>query len=156
ALGGVRQAAHALAWVKSCEKPYKLPFIDAFKARLMGDAVGNIVPLGSLVLAEPSKPLFVRHRIPLMVGISALAIENLFYALSVALFISAGALTLLLTFTLPNSLRYVSVGALASVAVIIPLVVLVIRRQLRFVSGALAFAGNRGVVRKTLQDAVPR
>src|SRR5215831_6275473 len=117
ALGGVRQGVHALAWVKCCEPPHKLPFIDAFKARLMGDAVGNIVPLGSLVLSEPSKPLFVRHRIPLLAGISALAIENLFYALSVALFISAGALTLLLTFTLPKSLRYVSVGALASVVV---------------------------------------
>src|SRR5437588_3733107 len=105
ALGGLRQAVHALAWSRCVEAPHRLPFIDAFKARLMGDAVGNIVPLGSLVLAEPSKPLFVRDRLPLIAGISALAIENLFYALSVALFISAGALTLLLTFTLPKSLR---------------------------------------------------
>src|SRR5215470_3800151 len=122
----------------------------------MGDAVGNIVPLGSLVLSEPSKPLFVRHRIPLLAGISALAIENLSYALSVALFISAGALTLLLTFTLPKSLRYVSVGAIASVIVIIPLGVLVVRKQLRFLSGALALAGKRGIARKAMTSAVPR
>mgnify|MGYP003694449997 CR=1 FL=1 len=49
-----------------------------------------------------------------MVRISALAIENVFYALSVALFISAGALALLLSFPLPKVLRYVSIGALGS------------------------------------------
>ena len=63
ALGGIRHAVHALCWVKTCEPPYRLRFLDAFKARLMGEAL-NIVPLGS-VLSEPSKPLFIRDRIPL-------------------------------------------------------------------------------------------
>src|SRR2546430_16066690 len=42
---------------------FRSRFLDAFKARLMGEAL-NIVPLGS-VLSEPSKPLFIRDRIPL-------------------------------------------------------------------------------------------
>lgn len=156
ALGGIRQAAHSIGWMMSCEPPYRLRFIDAFRARLMGDAVGNVVPFG-VVLSEPSKAMFVRDRIPLTAGISAIAIENVFYALSVALFVSAGALVLLLRFpSLPNPLRYVSLGALVAVVVIVPVGALVIRKQWRFISGALAFAGNRGVARKLIADGLPR
>ena len=154
-LGGFRQAVHAICWVKCCEPPYRLRFVDAFKARLMGEAIGNIVPLGGL-FSEPSKPLFIRDRLPLMAGISALAIENVFYALSVALFISAGSLALLLSFPLPTSLRYVSIGALAAIVVIVPIGALVIRKQLRFISGALGVAGNRGIARKKIADVLPR
>src|SRR5215813_8660438 len=154
-LGGFRQAVHAFCWVKCCEPPYRLRFIDAFRARLMGEAVGNIVPLGGL-FSEPSKPLFIRDRIPLMAGISALAIENVFYALSVALFISAGSLALLLSFRLPNLLRYISIGALIAVIVIIPVGALVIRKQLRFISGALGFVGNRGIARNKISGILPR
>jgi hypothetical protein len=154
-LGGFRQAVHAFCWVKCCEPPYKLRFRDAFKARLMGEAIGNIVPLGGL-FSEPSKPLFIRDRIPLMAGISALAIENVFYALSVALFISAGSLALLLSFPLPNLLRYISIGALISIAVIIPVGALVIRKQLRFISGALGFVSKRGIAHQKISDMLPR
>lgn len=153
-LGGMRQGVHAICWVKSCEPPYKLRFMDAFKARLMGESL-NMLPLGS-VLSEPSKALFIRDNIPMTARISALAIENVFYALSVALFISAGAIALLLSFPLPKSLRYVSIGALVAVVVIVPVGALVIRKQLRFISGAMAFAGNRGIARKKISDILPR
>jgi hypothetical protein len=154
ALGGLRQAVHAICWVKACEPPYRLRFIDAFKARLMGESL-NVLPLGG-VFSEPSKPLFIRDRIPLTATIPALAIENVFYALSVALFISAGTITLLLTFPLPKPLWYVSIGALAAIVLILPVGALVIRKQLRFISGALAFAGNRGVARRKISDILPR
>jgi hypothetical protein len=155
-LGGIRQAAHALAWINCFEPPHRLRFIDAFKARLMGEALGNILPLGAVVVAEPSKAVFVRDRVPLMVGASALAIENIFYALSVALFISSGALALLLSFPLPKPLRYASIGALIAVVVVVPLGFLVIRKQWKFISGALAFVGNRGLGRKRIGEIVPR
>ena len=154
ALGGVRQSIHAICWVKACEPPYRLRFIDAFKARLMGESL-NLLPLGG-VFSEPSKALFIRDSIPLTARISALAIENVFYALSVALFISAGAIALLLSFPdLPRSLRYASVGALVAIVVIVPLGALVIRKQLRFISGALALAGSRGIARKKISDILP-
>jgi hypothetical protein len=154
ALGGVRQAVHAICWVMCCEPPDRLRFMDAFKARLMGESL-NILPLGG-VLSEPSKALFIRDQIPLTARISALAIENVFYALSVALFISAGAIVLLLTFPLPTSLRYASLGALVAIVIIVPLGALVIRKQLRFISGALAFAGKRGVAQKKISGVLPR
>jgi hypothetical protein len=154
ALGGLRQAIHAICWVKACEPPYKLRFMDAFKARLMGESL-NVLPLGG-VFSEPSKALFIRDNIPLTARISALAIENVFYALSVALFISAGSVALLLSFPdLPKPLRYVSLGALVAIVVIVPVGALVIRKQLRFISGALGFAGNRGIARTKISGILP-
>ncbi len=155
-LGGVRQAAHSVAWINCFEPPYRLRFIDAFKARLMGEALGNILPLGGIVVAEPSKAVFARDRVPLMAGASALAIENIFYALSVALFISSGALALLLSFPLPKPLWYVSISALIAVVVMVPVGFLVIRKQWKFLSGALGFVGNRGIARQSISHALPR
>src|SRR6185503_9882771 len=88
---------------------------------------------------EPSKAVFVKDRVPLMVGLSGLAIENIFYALSVALFIFAGTATLLLTFTLPKGLRYASIAALVVTFLIIPLVYLIVRRQTRFLSSVVGY-----------------
>ena len=73
-----------------------------------------------------------------------------------ALFISAGALALLLSFPLPKPLRYVSFSALGAIVVIVPVGFLVIRRQWRFISRVLAFAGNRGVARRAINEALPR
>ena len=139
AISSVRYVVRALAWIRCVEPPYRLPFRDAFAARIMGDALGNIIPFVSFAVSEPSKAVFVKDRVPLMVGLSALAIENIFYALSVALFIFSGTATLLLTFSLPKGLRYASIGALTTTLVIMPLVFLLIRSQTRFLSGILGF-----------------
>jgi glycosyltransferase 2 family protein len=139
AISSVRYVVRALAWIRCVERGYRLPFRDAFAARVMGDALGNIIPFVSFAVSEPSKAVFVKDRVPLMVGLSALAIENIFYALSVALFIFSGTATLLLGFSLPKGLRYASIGALTTTLVIIPLVFLLIRSQTRFLSGILGF-----------------
>lgn len=107
----------------------------------MGDALGNIVPFLSVAVSEPSKAVFVKDRVPLMVGLSGLAIENIFYALSVALFIFAGTATLLLTFPLPKGLRYASIAALIVTFLILPVVYLIVRRQTRFLSRMVGYLG---------------
>jgi lysylphosphatidylglycerol synthase-like protein len=145
AISSLRYIVRALAWMRCIERPYQLPFRDAFAARVMGDALGNIIPFVSVAVSEPSKAVFVKDRVPLMVGLSALAIENIFYALSVALFIFAGTATLLLSFSLPKALRYASIGALVTTLLIMPLVFLLLRRQRRFLSGALGFLARRGL-----------
>ena len=91
-----------------------------------------------------------------MVGLSGLAIENIFYALTVALFIFSGTATLLLSFSLPKPLRYASIGALAVTVVIVPLAYLVIRRQSRLLSGALGFLANRGILPGLITKVRPR
>ena len=156
AVSSIRHIVRAFAWTRCIEPPHQLRFRDAFAARLMGDALGNIIPFISVAVSEPSKAVFVKDRVPLMVGLSALAIENIFYALSVTLFIFAGTATLLLSFSLPKGLRYASIGALVVTLLILPLGYLIIRRQARFLSGALGYLGDRGVARKFIGKLTPR
>lgn len=143
ALSAVRQIVRSLAWTKCFEPPYRLAFRDAFAARVMGDALGNIIPLASVAVSEPSKAAFVRHRVPLMAGLSALAIENIFYSLSVVLFIFSGMAALLLSFTLPKPLRYAAFGSLVAIIVIAPLSYLIVRKRWRFLSGAFIWLHRR-------------
>lgn len=158
AVSSIRYIVRALAWTRCIEPPYELRFRDAFAARLMGDALGNIVPFLSVAVSEPSKAVFVKDRVPLMVGLSGLAIENIFYALSVALFIFAGTATLLLTFTLPKGLRYASIAALVVTLLIIPLVYLIVTRQTRFLSRLVGYLGMRKLKPRaqSLEDRIYR
>lgn len=156
AISSLRYVARAWAWTRCVEAPYRLPFRDAFAARIMGDALGNIIPFVSVAVSEPSKGVFVKNKVPLLVGLPALAIENIFYSLSVALFIFCGTATLLLTFTLPKGLRYASIGALCATLVVVPLIYLLIRTQARFISGTLRFLSRRRLAPKLLTKITPR
>jgi hypothetical protein len=156
AISSVRHIVRSFAWTRCVEQPYRLRFRDAFAARLMGDALGNIIPLASVAVSEPSKAVFVRDRVPLLVGLSALAIENIFYSLSVTLFIFAGTATMLLSFSLPKPLRYASVVALVITAIIVPVAYLVIRRQVKFLSRAIGFLGAKGIARNTMTKIRPK
>jgi hypothetical protein len=152
----IRQIARSLAWTRCFESPYSLRFRDAFAARVMGDALGNIVPLASMVVSEPSKAAFVTNRVPLLVSLSALALENIFYSLSVAIFIFSGTVALLVAFPLKSALRYASFGTLAVTILIVPLGYLVIRRQWKFLSGSMSLLQGRGVGRSWTAKTIPR
>ena len=156
AISTIRYIVRSLAWTKCIEAPHKLPFRDAVQARLMGDALGNIIPLASVAVSEPSKAVFVRHRLPLMIGLSGLAIENIFYSLSAALFIFAGTATLLLTFSMPKALRYASIAALIVTLIMAPLVFFIVRQQWKFFSGTLSLLSKRGIARNWMNKMVPR
>lgn len=156
AISSLRYLARALAWTRCVEAPYRLPVRDAFAARIMGDALGNIIPFVSVAVSEPSKGVFVKDRVPLMVGLPALAIENIFYALSVSIFIFCGTATLLLSFPLPKALRYASIGALIATVVVVFFGYLLIRRQSRFLSGALGFLAGWGIAPGVIARIKPR
>jgi glycosyltransferase 2 family protein len=156
AISASRQVARSLAWMNCFEAPYRLRFRDAFGARVMGDALGNIIPLASMAVAEPSKAAFVTHRVPLMAGLSAIALENIFYSLSVALLIFSGTTALLLSFSLPKPLRYASIGALVATVVIAPIGYFVIRRQWKFLSGPMSFVHGRGIGGNWMARTIPR
>ena len=157
AISAVRQIARSLAWTRCFESPHSLRFRDAFAARVMGDALGNIIPLASVAISEPSKAAFVTDRVPLMASLAALALENIFYSLSVVLLIFSGTAALLLSFSLPKPLRYASFGALAFTLVIAPLGYFIIRRQLKFLSGPMSFLSRRGIARAwMIEKGIPR
>jgi len=156
AISALRQVVRSFAWTKCFEAPYVLRFRDAFAARVMGDALGNIIPLASVAVSEPSKAAFVTNRVPLLASLSALALENIFYSLSVALFIFSGTTALLLSFSLPKPLRYASIGALIAIVVIVPFGFLVIRKQWKFLSGPMGLVQRRGIARGWMEKTIPR
>jgi len=152
-VSSLRQIARSIAWTLCMEPPHRLRFRDAFRARVMGDAIGNILPFAGFLVSEPAKPALIRDRVPLMAGISALAIENIFYALSVALFIFSGMVALLLSFSVPKGLRLVSIITLGVIAVVIALGGVLIAKRLKFVSGTAKFLHRRGLSEKWIEQA---
>jgi lysylphosphatidylglycerol synthase-like protein len=152
-VSSLRQIARSIAWTLCMEPPHRLRFRDAFRARVMGDAIGNILPFAGFLVSEPAKPALIRDRVPLMAGISALAIENIFYALSVALFIFSGMVALLLSFSVPKGLRLVSIITLGVIAVVIALGGVLIAKRLKIVSGTAKFLHRRGLSEKWIEQA---
>jgi hypothetical protein len=156
AISAIRQTARSLAWTRCFEPPYSLRFRDAFAARVMGDALGNIVPLASVAVSEPSKAAFVINRVPLLPSLAALALENIFYSLSVTIFIFSGTVALLLAFPLKPALRYASFATLGVTILIVPLGYLVMRRQWKFLSGGMTILSQRNIGRAWMGKTIPR
>lgn len=160
AISAVRQIARSIAWTLCVEEPHRLGFWDAFRARVMGDAIGNVLPFASFVISEPAKPALIRDRLPLMAGLSAIAIENTFYSLSVAVFICSGMVALLLSFSLPQGFQIGSFIVLGIILIVITMGTLFIRKQVRFISGAAGLLHRRGLNVKwvekgrTLEDQI--
>jgi Lysylphosphatidylglycerol synthase TM region len=92
-LSGAREAVRTLAWTRTIEGPVRLSFRDAFRARLAGEALNTLLPMGMLV-GEPMKAEHVGHRLPFATAFSALAVEFAFYGTSLVLLFSAGLVTL--------------------------------------------------------------
>jgi energy-coupling factor transporter transmembrane protein EcfT len=114
AVSGIRYIVRTFGWMLCFEGPERVRFRDAFRAYVVGDAMGNLTPLG-IVASEPTKAALVKDRVPLIVAVSALAVQNLFYSLSVALFILSGLALLLLSFPLTSGIRLLSLVSLGVV-----------------------------------------
>jgi hypothetical protein len=128
ALGGLRFATRAAAWLLCVEPPHTLGFTTAFAAVVCGDSIGNVTPLGPLA-SEPTKIACVRGHIPIGPALTALAIENVIYTLSVGAMIAAGAAALLVSVDLPVQLREVSQIAIAAIVAIFLVVAWVLWRR---------------------------
>jgi len=112
-LSGAREAVRTLAWTRTIEGPVRLSFQDAFRARLAGEALNNLLPMGMLV-GEPMKAEHVGHRLPFATAFSALAVEFAFYGASLVLLFSAGVITLF-----PSSaVLFIAVTALMAVPLV--------------------------------------
>ena len=96
----------------------------------------SATPLGPLV-SEPAKVAFVRDRVPMGVAFTALAIENVFYTLSVAAMIAAGITALLLRGGLERELRLAAEIGIVLVLAIYVGATWVLMRQPAMLSRAL-------------------
>lgn len=157
ALSSVRLLMRTLAWIRCLEPEARdtghgardegygareslRPGV-AFRAVLVGEALGNLTPLG-LFISEPAKATFVRQTVPVSSGLPALAIENIFYSVSVVAVIGFGMMALLGLFDVPASIRLGGLAALGFVAAALG-------------GAALVFAGRWRPASATMRVTLP-
>jgi len=111
----LRQFTRTWAWLH-CLQPAErgLSFFAVWRARLAGDALGDLTAAGPLI-AEPIKVMALGRHLSKAALASSLAVENVAYAVSSCVMVMGGTLALLASFALNESLRSVSLVALGGV-----------------------------------------
>ena len=144
ALGGLRFAARAAAWLRCLERGHRLRLRDVFPAVVAGDALGNLTPLG-VIVSEPAKALLLRRRAPLGRTLPALAVENLFYTLSAVLVIAGGLAALPFLLQAPGRLWLAATVVFVALAALLAGAHWVIRSRVPVGSALLAWLHGRGI-----------
>jgi hypothetical protein len=109
-LSFIRFALRAFVWTTLMGGA--VPLSSAIAATMAGDGIGNLTPL-SLLLGEPTKALYLRNAVPPSRSFPALAAENFFYSVSVAIFIVIGTFAMLEAFDVAPELQMAGVVSLA-------------------------------------------
>jgi hypothetical protein len=127
-LSGFRFVVRCFAWRLCVEEPERLSIGDAFAAFVTGDAIGNLTFFGP-VASEGTKAMVVRRHLPTISALSSIALENIFYALSVAAMVLLGALVFASAFhTSPLAQLAGVVSAAAALALGLVALLLLYRR----------------------------
>jgi hypothetical protein len=142
--------ARAAAWSLSVYAPYDLSLRDTIPAVIIGEALSSMIPLGILV-SGTSKAVAVRKKVPLVVGLSSIATENLFYSFVTSGFLIVGAFVLVRTFELePGWVITIDILIVAIMAVFTFLILLVVR-QWHFASEACEWLYRHGIGRSIFE-----
>ena len=112
----LRFSARSGAWIALLGGGVPLHRVVA--ATIAGDAAGQITPLGVLV-SEPTKAAYLGRELGSSRALAALAAENFFYSVSVAIYVIIGAVAMLEAFPLEPSLQRVGIVALAVMAAVL-------------------------------------
>jgi hypothetical protein len=141
----VRQLLRSAAWVLLMRDDARVPLGRALAATIAGDAVGNLTPL-SLAASEPAKAMLVGAHMPPPRALAALAAENFFYSVSVAIAVLGGVAVLFVAFPqVPEPLRTASLVLVAMMAGVLIAALWLIAKQPALVSSMLArFTGLAG------------
>jgi putative ABC transport system permease protein len=143
-LAGTRHALRTLSMRTAVAREHRrFSFWQAFTTRLAGETISFFTFTGP-VLGEATKAALLRKRVPLASAVQALAVDNLLYNLSVAVFISSGALVMLLTYDLPVGARLPLMGIAAGMALVITLIVAAVLSDVMPVTAAVDFFIRRG------------
>ena len=127
-IGGIRPLARAAAWISALPQGFRIPFTDLFKARLIGDAVGQLTPAGPLV-AEPARLAALHRTVPLTVSLHSLAIETITYLFTSGIVVLGGLVLVLASVAMNQPLRHASLIATLAIMAVVALVMLVIVRR---------------------------
>lgn len=147
----LRIACRATAWRLSVSEPHRLKFSDTLPAVIIGEALSSLIPLGILI-SGTSKAVAVRHRVPLVVGLSSVATENLFYSLVTGLFIAFGAFAFLRNFELPGVWVLTIDALIFFVLFLIAFGFVMVIRRWHLLSSLCNWFYNRHVGRGILED----
>jgi hypothetical protein len=109
-LSFIRETAKAAAWPLTFTGAHRLSLRDAFRARMAGEALTTLLPMG-FVVGEPMKAHHVEDRMPFATAFAGLMLEFAFYGASLLL-LAIGALILFV----PNKLGVV--GAIAALSIL--------------------------------------
>src|SRR5262245_25047218 len=141
AVSSTRYLSRSLAWLR-CMNPEerRVGFWALWRARLAGEAVGDLT-FGPVV-AEPMRLFALGDKLSLSSGISSLAVENIAYTVSSCLMVMGGAVALLASFGLNESMRAAALIALILVFMLVAVSVVAIKRRWKFASGALSTLAN--------------
>jgi hypothetical protein len=142
-IGGLRPGARAGAWRTALPPHHRMPLSELFKARLIGDAAGQLTPAGPLV-AEPARLAALHRKVPLTVSLHSLAVETITYLFSSGVVVLGGTLLLLASFALSQPLRQASIIASLAILVVLALSSLVIVRRWAVLS-SIGESARRGL-----------
>ncbi|CAN5268257.1 hypothetical protein BH20ACI1_BH20ACI1_06140 [soil metagenome] len=147
----LRISCRASAWQLSVYEPFKLKFSDALSAVMIGEALSSIIPLG-VIVSGTSKAVAVRNRLPLVVGFSSIATENLFYSLVTGIFITFGAITFLRNSQVPEGWVLIIDALIFLVFFLLLFGFFIVYRQLHFASNFCNWLYNRRIGRSILEN----
>jgi hypothetical protein len=141
----------ASAWTLSVYEPYVLRLRDTIPAVIIGEAMSSMIPLGILV-SGTAKAIAVRKRVPIAVGLSSVATENLFYSLVTSVFLILGAFTFLRSFQLDEGWVVTIDVLIGAMGILIVLGLLMVIRQWHFASETCEMLYQIGFARNLLEN----
>jgi hypothetical protein len=146
----LRLLTRACAWKLSVYEPYSLDVRDTLPAVIIGEAMSTMIPLGILI-SGTAKAVAVRNRVPLVVGLSSVATENLFYSLITGLYIVLGGFAFLRSFDLAEGWRITIDISIGIIFALILFGFVMVLRQWHFASEACEKLYQKGWGRSFLE-----
>ena len=146
----LRILSRAWAWKLSVYEPYSLSLRETIAAVIIGEALSSLIPLGILV-SGTAKAVAVRRHVPLVVGLSSVATENLFYSLITSLFLILGTVTFLRTFQLDEAWVFTLDVLISIIVAVVLFIVLTVIRQWHFASATCDWLYDHGIGRRFLE-----
>ncbi|MBX3243012.1 MAG: flippase-like domain-containing protein [Acidobacteria bacterium] len=147
----LRICLRASAWALSVYQPYSLNIRDTIPAVIIGEMMSTVIPIG-IVVSGTAKAVAVRRQVPLVVGLSSVATENLFYSMTTSVLLILGALTFVRTFDIDPTVAIgidILIGLM--IAGLIFLILMVIR-QWHFASEFCEWLYKKGVLKGVLES----
>jgi putative ABC transport system permease protein len=145
AIAGVRHCLRTASMRLAVAREHRrFTFWEAYTTRLAGETISFFTFTGP-VLGEATKAALLRKRVPLASAVQALAVDNLLYNLSVAIFISTGACVMLATYDLPLGARVPLIAIAAGMTLVIVLIAAAVVSDVMPVTAAVDFFIRRGI-----------